>query len=157
MPTAIRFITDKARELALPCVMLPNIGSIGGPTDGTSALSRLVDATVGPGIPGLVFVNGTGDDGGRANRVQGSVPAGGSTRIDLVKATNDSVFLDFWYDEHDRFDVVLHTPTGAIPLESPTTNVTATSLTTPAFRYFHYGSDVDPYAAQNAKRTLVIW
>ena len=32
----------------MPVVMLLNLGSIGGPSDGTSALSRKVDATVGP-------------------------------------------------------------------------------------------------------------
>src|SRR5262249_22609143 len=65
---AIDFIRDKARELKMPCVMVLNIGSQGGPTDGTSELCRKIDNTVGPGKPGLIFVTGPGDDGGRANR-----------------------------------------------------------------------------------------
>ena len=58
--------------------MLLNLGSQGGPTDGTSDLARKIDATVGPGIPGLVFVTGAGDEGGVANRAGGNVPQGGS-------------------------------------------------------------------------------
>ena len=38
----INFVVDKARELSMPAVMLLNLGSIGGPTDGTSALSRKI-------------------------------------------------------------------------------------------------------------------
>ena len=60
---AIDFVVDKARKLSMPVVMLLNLGSIGGPTDGTSALSRKIDETVGPDHPGVVFVTGTGDDG----------------------------------------------------------------------------------------------
>ena len=37
---AIDFVMDKARQLSMPVVMLLNLGSIGGPTDGTSAMSR---------------------------------------------------------------------------------------------------------------------
>jgi subtilisin family serine protease len=60
---AIDFVAAKARELRLPCVMVLNIGSQGGPTDGTSELCRKIDQTVGPGKPGLIFVTGPGDEG----------------------------------------------------------------------------------------------
>ncbi len=60
---AIDFISAKARELRMPCVMVLNIGSQGGPTDGTSPLCQKIDTTVGPGKPGLVFVTGPGDEG----------------------------------------------------------------------------------------------
>ncbi len=60
---AIDFIREKAAELRLPCVMVLNIGSQGGPTDGTSELCRRIDETVGPGKPGLIFVTGPGDEG----------------------------------------------------------------------------------------------
>jgi subtilisin family serine protease len=60
---AIDFVRDKARELRMPCVMVLNIGSQGGPTDGTSDLCRKIDETVGPGKTGIVFVTGPGDEG----------------------------------------------------------------------------------------------
>jgi hypothetical protein len=60
---AIDFIRDRARELKMPCVMVLNIGSQGGDTDGTSWLCKQIDATVGPDTNGLVFVTGPGDEG----------------------------------------------------------------------------------------------
>src|SRR5262245_2923434 len=73
IPMAMDFVRDKARELGLPCVMLLNLGSIGGPTDGTSQLSRKIDEIVGPNKPGLIFVTGAGDDGGGANHAGGVI------------------------------------------------------------------------------------
>ena len=61
--SAIDFVRDRAQELAMPCVMVLNIGSQGGPTDGTSPLCKKIDATVGPGKAGLIFVTGPGDEG----------------------------------------------------------------------------------------------
>ena len=60
---AIDFVRDVARKLGLPCVIVLNIGSQGGPTDGSSPLCRAIDALVGPGKQGLVFVTGPGDEG----------------------------------------------------------------------------------------------
>jgi hypothetical protein len=62
IPIAIAFITDKAKELGMPCVMVRDIGSIGGPTDGTSFYARTIDSTVS-NQPGLIFVAAAGDDG----------------------------------------------------------------------------------------------
>jgi hypothetical protein len=44
IPVAIDFIRDKAQELGRPCVMILNLGSQNGPTDGTSALCQTIDA-----------------------------------------------------------------------------------------------------------------
>ncbi|MSQ94619.1 MAG: hypothetical protein EXR98_08685 [Gemmataceae bacterium] len=66
VPVAIDFICAKARTLRLPCVMVLNLGSQSDPsdpTDGTSPLCRKIDATVGPGKKGFVFVTGPGDEG----------------------------------------------------------------------------------------------
>ena len=43
-PIAIDFVVDKAAELGRPAVMLLNIGSVLGPTDGTSDLARKIDS-----------------------------------------------------------------------------------------------------------------
>ena len=84
-PIAIDFVKAKAKELGMPAVMLLNLGSQGGPTDGTSDLARKIDATVGSGIPGLVFVTGPGDDGGIANRAGGNVAASATESIRIQK------------------------------------------------------------------------
>lgn len=123
IPVAIDFVVAKASELGMPCVMLLNLGSQGGPTDGTSELTRKIDDAVGPGKPGLIFVTGTGDDGGMANRAGGTVTAGEKVEIQIKKGSAGSLFLDLWYPDNDRFDVTIQTPAGTYgPFMSPATN-----------------------------------
>jgi subtilisin family serine protease len=84
VPVGIDFVRDKSRELGMPYVMVIDIGSQGGPTDGTSSLAMKIDATAG-NTPGIVIIPGAGDDGGQANRAGGTVPAGGSANIKITK------------------------------------------------------------------------
>ncbi len=83
IPVAFQFILDKTKELGLPAVIVMDQGSILGPTDGTSAVARLIDATVG-NQPGLIFIPASGDDGGMANHAAAVVPAKGS----IVSSSN---------------------------------------------------------------------
>ena len=43
---AIDYVKDKAKELGLPAVMLPNIGSVQGPMDGTGTLAQKIETFV---------------------------------------------------------------------------------------------------------------
>jgi minor extracellular serine protease Vpr len=67
IPVGIDYALEQATALGIPVVMLPNIGSVGGPMDGTSKDAKLIDSTFGPGKPGRVFVTGSSDDGGQDN------------------------------------------------------------------------------------------
>ena len=96
IPIAIQFVVDKAKELNMPVVMLMDIGSIGGPTDGTSTVSRAIDAAVG-NQPGVIFIAASGDDGSSANHAAASVPAGGSLTLKLKKEMTGGAFIDLWY------------------------------------------------------------
>lgn len=137
---AINFIRDKAIELGMPCVMILNIGSTGGPADGTSTQSALIDATVGPGKPGWVFVMGTGDDGGMPNHAAGGVPAGGSASIQIQKGSAFPLTFQLWYGDTDRFDVSIDTPTASYgPFIAPANNG-YDARTTAEFQYTHNGS-----------------
>ena len=154
LPLAIDFVVDKARELSMPVVMLLNLGSIGGPTDGTSALSRKIDQTVGPGHPGIVFVTGTGDDGiptKTQNRAAGDVPGGGTRelRFALDRGTGD---LEVWYDQAQGFAVSIETPMGTLgPYPPAQFEATGTGV-----QVFHYRGGDDFYGAENGKRLLSI-
>jgi hypothetical protein len=157
LPVAIDFVRDTARELGLPVVMLLNLGSQLGPTDGTSALCRKIDATVGPGKPGIVFVTGPGDDGGSPNRTGGTVDQGETTSIQIQKGLVQPLFVDLWYAGSDRFDVVVHGPSGASgPFTSPAGQGDSDLQRAPDFTYFHQGADVDFYAAANGKREIFL-
>ena len=152
---AIGFVVDKARELSMPVVMLLNLGSIGGPTDGTSKLSRKIDATVGPDVPGVVFVTGTGDDGipsKTQNRARGDVPSGGT--LDLRFALdNGKGRLEVWYDQDEAFNFSVHTPTGMLgPYPASERWPSGAGVWMGHYR----GGGDSWYEARNGKRLLVI-
>ena len=149
------FVRDKAAALGLPCVMLPNVGSPGGPTDGTSEWCRKVDAMV---KPGLLFVNGTGDDGGAANRATGTVAANGNASIQIQRADTGFLRMDLWYPGADRFDVTITTPSGTFgPYLAPANN-NLDVQTLADVGYYHLGSDFGNifFGALNGKREIYL-
>lgn len=150
--TAIDFAAARARELGLPVVMLPNVGSVGGPMDGTSTISKKIDATVGPGKPGIVYVQGSSDDGGLDNHSQASLAQGQSSTINIQKDDAQPMRFEVWYPESDRYDVTIQTPGATFgPYVSPATNALSASQTQPGFGYTHYGSGVTPYGATHRR------
>ena len=160
-PIAMDFVKAKAAELGMPCVMILNLGSTGGPTDGTSQLCAKIDSVVGPGIPGLVFVSGPGDDGGAANRAGGSVPKGGTATISIQKTQAGPLYFDLWYPAGNGMDnliVTIHTPSGSFgPFATPATESSSDHQTGGGkFDYSHLGSSVDFYNATNNKREVYI-
>ena len=153
IPVAIDFVVDKARELSMPVVMLLNLGSIGGPTDGTSALARKIDETVGPDHPGVVFVTGTGDDGVPSktqNRAAGDLPNGGT--LDLRFALdNGAGDLEVWYDQNEEFSVSIDTPMGMLgPYPDSQWGTVAAGV------HVYSGPDGGHYGSTNGKRLLFI-
>jgi minor extracellular serine protease Vpr len=160
-PIAIDFVKAKAAELQMPCVMILNLGSSGGPTDGTSELARKIDSTVGPGIPGLVFVTGPGDDGGAPNRAGGVVTKGGTATISINKTQAGPLIFDLWYPaggSRDNLDVTIQTPSGSFgPFAAPAAENSSDFQTGGGkFAYYHLGSAVHFYNAANAKREIYI-
>ena len=148
------FVRDKAAALGMPCEMLPNVGTIGGPTDGTSEWCRKVDGLV---KPGLLFVNGTGDEGGAANRATGTVAANGNTSIQIQRADTGFLLMDLWYAGADRFDITITTPSGTFgPYLSPATNDTSDYRSPGDFTYSHLGSNRVFYGAINGKREIFL-
>jgi minor extracellular serine protease Vpr len=157
IPVAIDFIRAQATALGMPCVMLLNLGTQGGPTDGTSSLARKIDSVVGSGIPGLVFVTGTGDDGGMPNRAGGIVVQGAGAAIQIQKGAFGSLYFDLWYAGTDRFDVMISSPsTTRGPYVSPVTNDDSDAQTTSDFIYYQLGSSRAFFGAQNGKREIWI-
>jgi minor extracellular serine protease Vpr len=154
--TGIDFVRDKAQQLSMPVVMLLNIGSIGGPTDGTSTISRKIDATFGPGKKGIVFVNGSGDDGGQANHAGGIISQGGTSSIQIQKVSTGNLRFDLWYGGNDRFDVSIQTPSGNFgPYTAPANGIRQT-INNAVFTMYHNGTGTVFYGATNGKREILI-
>ena len=155
LPAAIDFAKQTAQQIGMPCVMLANFGSVGGPTDGTSERCRDIDANFGAGIPGLVFITGTSDDGGSQNRASDIISQNETDTLKIQKSSNSSLILDLWYDGDDRFDVSIKTPTMLYgPYTSPATNNDFTQISNSEFLFYHNGSNVEFYNSTNGKREI---
>ncbi len=113
VPVAIDFVRDKAKELGMPASVVLDIGSIGGPTDGSSTLVRKFDAFVGT-ARGLSLIVGTGDNGGVPNRAGGTVPAGGRVDLKVQKGVAGNLNFDLWYPGTDRYDVIVQSPNNSL-------------------------------------------
>ena len=95
-----------------------NIGSIGGPTDGTSTICQAIDQYVNAGH---TFVCGVGDDGGNDNHASGSISQNQTIELDIQKGEAGFLRMDLWYSEDDRFTVSIERPNGTIvgPFAAP--------------------------------------
>lgn len=138
---AVDFAVDKARELGMPLVMLANFGSLGDRSDGGDPFSKKIDATVGPGKAGVVFITGTGDDGGRNNHAASDVAAGQTVQLRIQKGQADALRFLLWYPTAGRLTISLASPTTSYgPYPPPENNNFSPPLTTPEFTYGHNGS-----------------
>ena len=154
--SAITFVKTKASEKNMPVVMLANFGSVGGPMDGTSSLARMIDSEFGAEHPGKIFVSGSSDDGGLDNHAAGNIAQGQTIDI-KIKNTSTQLRVDLWYNENDRFDVEIVTPSKTSgPFSSPATNQLRDQQFETEFSYYHNGSSVDFFEAENNKREIMI-
>lgn len=154
---AIDFIARRARELKMPCVMLLNVGSIGGPTDASSALARKIDATVGPGTKGLVFVTGPGDDGGRQNHARGILRKGTPASLRYWKDSPGPTVVDLWYPGQSRVSVAVESIEGKVlcqPSARPATNDDWFEQKGEQARYMHLGSKRLYFGSQSDRREV---
>lgn len=155
IPIALNFAKDKIQELGLPAVTLMNIGSIGGPTDGTSSICREIDDFVNDGN---TFVCGVGDDGGADNHVAGTVGQGQTVEIQVNKGESGYLITDFWYSEDDRFSVSVERPNATVvgPFSAPTGPNDAVDSTLGDIAIYHRGASQEFYDATSNRRELRI-
>lgn len=151
---ALQFVADKLEEMGLPGVTLMNIGSVGGPTDGTSSICRAMDAFVDRGH---TLVCGVGDDGGAANHAAGNVGMGQSVELRINKAAGNLRF-DLWYSEEDRFNITIERPNGQKlgPFNGPSGANGVDDRSFTDIFYYHRGSNVEFYGATSPRREILI-
>jgi minor extracellular serine protease Vpr len=116
MSLALDLVKNEAAVLKEPIVALMDSGTQWGPIDGTSAVSKKINADFGANIPGHVYVAASGDEGTLPNHSQ--VPYSSTPGVFNFNKTNtNSAFLQLWY-------------TGTVPANvTLTMNDTATSVT----------------------------
>lgn len=155
IPIALQFARDKIEELGMPSVTLMNIGSVGGPTDGSSLICRKIDEFVQAGNP---FVCGVGDDGGNNNHASGSVAANETIEIEINKGETGNLRFDLWYSEDDRFTVSVERPNGFTegPFAAPGGPSEVADHTLDGIFLGHRGADVEFFEATSNRRELLI-
>jgi len=155
IPVAIQFVLDQAKALGLPAVMLLNLGSSGGPMDGTSSLAQAINQAVGPGISGLVFVTGSSDDGGMPNHAAGTVAPNGTATIQFTNGNPGPLYFDLWYSSSDRFDVTIGTPDGTFgPYSSPPSNDDYDIQGMGDFLYYQLGGNINFFGTSVPEREI---
>ena len=155
VPIALAFAQDKIDELGLPSVTLMNLGSIGGPTDGTSTNCQAIDNFI---TAGNVFLCGVGDDGGEDNFASGNINQNQTIEIDINKGETGNLRFDLWYSEDDRFTVSIERPNGIIegPFSAPN-NVNGVEDQNLGDIYIgHRGANVEFWGATSNRRELLI-
>ena len=152
---ALQFVADKMDEIGLPSVTLMNLGSIGGPTDGTSSVCRAMDAFT---APGRLLVCGVGDDGGNDNRASGNFIQGDTLDLQIYKGVAGNLRLDLWYEGEDRVDVIIRRPDGSQlgPFAGPADNNAVADQFPAGIFFYHRGSNVAFFGAQNDKREILV-
>lgn len=152
---ALQFAADKIAELGMPSVTLMNLGSIGGPTDGTSIYCQAIENFIALGNP---FVCGVGDDGGADNHAAGTINQGQTVEIDIEKGEVGFLRFDLWYSEDDRFTVRIERPNGTEvgPFTAPTGPNDAVDQNFGDITMFHRGADTEFWGATSNRRELMI-
>lgn len=151
---ALQFVADKVEALNLPSVTLMNLGSIGGPTDGTSEVCRAMDDFV---ATGRILVNTVGDDGGADNRASAPYAAGDTLDIEIEKGEAGNLRFECWYPDTDRFSVQIVYPNGTSTgvLPGPASNQGAADQFPSQVNLYHRGSDQEFYQATSPTRMIM--
>lgn len=153
IPIALQFIADKVDSM--PTVALLNMGSIGGPTDGTSTIARAMNDFVDLGH---VLVCGVGDDGGADNHASATVIQGESIELNIQKGETGNLRFELWYSDDDRFEVTITRPDNSTegPFPAPATANDADDRFLTGINYYHRGENMDFSGATSNRRQLMI-
>jgi len=155
IPIALQFIADKLQEAGMPGVALLNMGSIGGPTDGTSTIARAMNDFVDLGNS---LVCGVGDDGGADNHASAAILQGESIELNIQKSETGNLRFELWYSEEDRFEVTLTRPDNSTegPFVAPATANDKDDRFLTGINYYHRGANMDFAGATSNRRQIMI-
>lgn len=111
--TALEWAAKKIELLNQPAVLFINAGTQYGPIDGTSAVSRKIDALFGPDKPGKIVVAPSGDEGTLPNHAAASVFANALVDVAFDKTSTQSpVTLQAWYSSLNPVSIEIDMDSG---------------------------------------------
>ena len=98
---ALDWADQKMTALGQPAVGLINSGTQFGPIDGTSVVSRKIDAVFGS-RRGRAYVAASGDEGGANDHASGSYAAGTDTVVHITSTSANTGYMTMWYRARHR-------------------------------------------------------
>ena len=107
----VRYVLEKAQELARPVAINLSIGANTGPHDGNALMEQYLNdaATVWKNN----IVVGTGNEGNTRNHTEGTVTQGSTTSFQFQIASNTSQYnLSIWHNNIDQIAVEIVDPAG---------------------------------------------
>lgn len=94
---ALDWVKTKLDALNKPAVLIINSGTQFGPIDGTSAVSKKLDATVGAFHAGRIVVLPAGDEGSLSNHAGADFTNAADTTIGISRASASFSVMTAWY------------------------------------------------------------
>jgi minor extracellular serine protease Vpr len=104
---ALAWLDGKITELGEPAIALIDSGTQWGPIDGTSAVSRNIDAVFGANRPGRIFVLPSGDEGGLPNHAGGAYNGATATVVPISRSGAETTDMSLWYTGSEPAEVTL--------------------------------------------------
>ena len=118
---ALDWADQKITQLGQPAVGIINSGVQWGPLDGTSVVSRKIDAVFGARRRGRAYVSASGDEGNAADHAGGSYSGDADTVVRLTSTSASQEWAQMWYSGAAPADVTVSFDDGASvgPVPSP--------------------------------------
>ena len=154
MDEALDWVDAKINELGQPAVGIWNAGIQWGPMDGTSALSRKIEAVFGPDRPGRVWVASSGDEGSLPNHSGGNYASGSPTVVRFDHTSNGVSLLSAWYSGDAPANISIRLPNGAtVGPVGPGGSLTQNGVT---ILHYRPGHEFYPWTSTSGDRAVVM-
>lgn len=112
---ALDWLEAKLAQLGEPpCVGIINMGVQFGPIDGTSVVTRQIEAIFGPNRPGRIYACGTGDEGGFDSHAGGDFDDSEPTIIRFTKPDAAPYAMNAWYSGDQPAEFTVRMDNGAV-------------------------------------------
>lgn len=109
---ALKFISDTAYEMHLPCAVNISFGTNEGAHDGSSLFEQYVDEIAGK--TGISIVVAAGNEGSSGHHFSANLPTGFARSVEFaVSGGISAMYIVMWKDFVDDFTLELISPTGS--------------------------------------------